>query len=288
MSEAKGTTFIFPPYRLDPGQRLLSRYGQPVSLTPKEFDTLLVLVEAAGNLVGKEELITRVWPDSYVGDGSLARNISVLRRALGEEVIETLPRRGYRIKLPVASMPSNGAVSYVESARADAEAPAQIAVLHAARQAAPRWGRRFLFGSVTLAVLLAAVVTSHFFANTAKAHFSATSRSPIQSIFIEKQGAIDPLDEGFKLIGPDRHYLHTLYNRESNGWDRWRIRSDDQNFYYRTLSENEKDFALQTNWTLTCECALERGEGSLTSTSEARAPASISSFCRKEIDTSSR
>lgn len=58
-----------------------------------------------------------------------------------------------------------------------------------------------------------------------------------------------------------RHYLHTLYNRESNGWDRWRIRTDDQNFYYRALSENEKDFALQTNWTLTCECALERGGG---------------------------
>jgi hypothetical protein len=207
-------------------------------------------------------LIKRIWPNSYVGDGSLARNISVLRKALGEEVIETLPRRGYRIKPPVASMPSNGTISHLEFARADAEVPAPIVALHHIRPAAPRWRRRFLVGSLILAVLLAAVVASRFLAiNTAKAHLSATSASPIQSILIEKQGAIDPLDEGFKLIGPDRHYPHTLYNRENNGWDRWRIRTDDQNFYYRTLSENEKDFALQTNWTLTCECALERGGG---------------------------
>jgi DNA-binding winged helix-turn-helix (wHTH) protein len=261
MTESKAETFIFAPYRLDPGQRLLSRDGQPVSLTPKEFDTLLVLVEAAGNVVGKEELITRVWPDSYVGNGSLARNISVLRKALGEDVIETLPRRGYRIKPPVASLPSNGTVSSVESARADAEALAQLAVLADVREAAPQWRRRFLVGSVSLAVLLAAAVTSRFFANTAKAHLSAKSTRPIQSILIEKRGAIDPLDEAFKLAGRDRHYLHTLYNRESNGWDRWRIITDDQNFYYRALSENEREFALQTDWTLTCVCALERGGG---------------------------
>jgi Transcriptional regulatory protein, C terminal len=222
---------------------------------------LLALLEAAGNVVGKEELITRVWPDTYVGDGSLARNISVLRKALGEDVIETLPRRGYRIKLPVASMPSNGTVSHVESVRADATAPAQTAVLHNVREAAPLWRRRLLVGLASLAVLLAAAVTSRFFVNTAKAHLSAKSTRPIQSILIEKKGAIDPLDEGFKLIGPDRHYLHTLYNRESNGWDRWRIITDDQNFYYRALSENERDFALQTDWTLTCVCSLEKGGG---------------------------
>src|SRR5580698_6429528 len=105
MTESKIATFIFPPYRLDPGQRLLSRDGQPVPLTPKEFETLLVLVEAAGKVVEKEELISRVWPDSYVGDGSLARNISVLRKVLGEDVIETFPRRGYRLTLPVTSVP---------------------------------------------------------------------------------------------------------------------------------------------------------------------------------------
>lgn len=97
------SAFTFPPFRLDASQRLLTRNLQPIPLAPKEFDTLLVLVEAGGSVVDKEELIARVWPDSYVGDGSLARNISVLRKALGEEVIETHRGRGYRITLPFVS-----------------------------------------------------------------------------------------------------------------------------------------------------------------------------------------
>ncbi len=259
MSEAQVATFILPPYRLDPGQRLLSRDGQSVSLTPKEFDTLLVLVEAAGKVVEKEELISRVWPHSYVGDGSLARNISVLRKALGEDVIETLPRRGYRIALPVASMPASMVGPGPELPRADDK---WKSVANAACQAIPWWKSRLLLGSVVTAVLLAAVITARFFAiNTAKAHLSAANTGPIQSILVQKQGALDPLDEGFKLVRPDNHYPHTLYNRESNGWDRWRIITDDQNFYYRALSENERDFALQRDWRLTCVCALERGGG---------------------------
>ncbi len=93
--------YIFGPFRLDAEERKLSRDGTLITLTPKEFDTLLTLVEAAGRVVSKEELIGRVWPDSYVGDGSLARNISVIRKALGEDVVETVPRRGYRLAVPV-------------------------------------------------------------------------------------------------------------------------------------------------------------------------------------------
>jgi TolB-like protein/DNA-binding winged helix-turn-helix (wHTH) protein/Flp pilus assembly protein TadD len=69
---------------------------QPVPITPKEFETLCVLVENAGRLVSKEELIARVWPDSFVGDNSLARNVSVLRKVLGGDLIQTVSRRGYR------------------------------------------------------------------------------------------------------------------------------------------------------------------------------------------------
>lgn len=102
MTDTSTSVFAFYSFRLDPERRSLSRDGQPVWLTPKEFDTLLVLVEAGGRLVDKKELIVRVWPDSYVGDGSLARNISVLRKAMGEGIIETLPRRGYRVMVPVS------------------------------------------------------------------------------------------------------------------------------------------------------------------------------------------
>src|SRR5215469_10271318 len=115
MTAPQERVFTFPPYRLDPSQRLLTSDGQPISLTPKEFDTLLVLVEAAGRVVDKEELINRVWPDSYVGDGSLARNISVLRKTLGDGVIETHRSRGYRIALPI--IPSGPLVLSAEPLR---------------------------------------------------------------------------------------------------------------------------------------------------------------------------
>lgn len=107
MPDSQRLVFSFPPFRLDPSQRLMTRDGQPISLTPKEFDTLVVLVEAAGAVVDKEELVSRVWPDSYVGDGSLARNISVLRKTLGEDVIQTHRGRGYRIALPVVETTIN-------------------------------------------------------------------------------------------------------------------------------------------------------------------------------------
>ncbi len=103
MNDSDCTPLFFGAFRLHPAEGTLARNGQPVALTPKEFDTLVCLVEAQGRVVGKEELLLRVWPDSYVGDGSLARNVSVLRKALGDDVIETVPRRGYRLAIPVTT-----------------------------------------------------------------------------------------------------------------------------------------------------------------------------------------
>lgn len=96
-----GVSYTFGPFLLNPRERLLQRSGLPVHLTPKAFEILLALVENEGRLMGKEELIERVWPDSFVEEGSLAVNISVLRRALGErqsgqKYIENVSGRGYR------------------------------------------------------------------------------------------------------------------------------------------------------------------------------------------------
>lgn len=93
--------YEFGPFRLIPEERQLLRDGEPVALTPKAFDLLVVLVENGGHLVEKEELIRRVWADRFVEEANLSVNISALRRALGEgandnDYVETVPRRGYR------------------------------------------------------------------------------------------------------------------------------------------------------------------------------------------------
>src|SRR6185295_11036423 len=87
-------------------ERLLLRDGVPVPLTPKALDTLLVLVENTGRLLDKEDLMKRVWPDTFVEEAGLTRNISSLRKALfddsaAQQYIETVPKRGYRFTAAV-------------------------------------------------------------------------------------------------------------------------------------------------------------------------------------------
>lgn len=100
-SRASVSAYLFGPFRLKVKDRILEREGVRVQLTPKIVDTLLVLVESAQEVVTKEDLMKAVWPDVTVVESGLTRNISVLRKALEEDVpegtyIETIPRRGYR------------------------------------------------------------------------------------------------------------------------------------------------------------------------------------------------
>ena len=104
--------YQFGPFRLDAAERLLLRDGQPIPLSPKVFDTLLVLVEKHGHLVEKDALIRKVWPDSFVEEANLAHNIFTLRKALGEEengaeYIETVSKRGYRFIARVKELPAD-------------------------------------------------------------------------------------------------------------------------------------------------------------------------------------
>jgi TolB-like protein/DNA-binding winged helix-turn-helix (wHTH) protein/Tfp pilus assembly protein PilF len=99
--------YEFGPFRLDPAERKLTRGNEIVALTPKAFDTLLMLVRNSGHLMEKGELLRTLWPDSFVEEGSLSNNIFLLRKALGEEpaFIETVPRRGYRFIGAVRQFP---------------------------------------------------------------------------------------------------------------------------------------------------------------------------------------
>ncbi len=97
--------YEFESFRIDSEERLLFRGDEPVSLTPKVADTLVLLLANAGRIVGKDELMKTIWPDAFVDEGGLARNISALRKALGEgegiQFIETIPKRGYRFIAPL-------------------------------------------------------------------------------------------------------------------------------------------------------------------------------------------
>jgi DNA-binding winged helix-turn-helix (wHTH) protein len=107
--------YEFGPFRLEPNERRLRRGDEIVALTPKAFDTLSLLVRNSGHLLEKDELIRALWPDSFVEEGNLTNNISLLRKALGEDppYIETVPKRGYRFvgamrQLPLAASPHLG------------------------------------------------------------------------------------------------------------------------------------------------------------------------------------
>jgi TolB-like protein/DNA-binding winged helix-turn-helix (wHTH) protein len=93
--------YQFASFSLDPRKRVVLHNGNPLSLTPKVFDTLLYLVRNPGRILTKDELLRQIWPDSFVEEVNLAVNISTLRKALGENpqesrFIATLPGRGYR------------------------------------------------------------------------------------------------------------------------------------------------------------------------------------------------
>src|ERR1044071_4539425 len=101
MPHNNNVCYEFGPYRLDPNERVLTRAGDTISLTPKATEILLLLVVNAGQLVEKDELLQQVWPDTFVEESNLSQNIFTLRRALGDEragprYIETVARRGYR------------------------------------------------------------------------------------------------------------------------------------------------------------------------------------------------
>ena len=108
-SDLKNIVYEFGPFRLELREHRLVREGRSVPLTGKAFNTLRVLVEGHGKLVSKQDLLSAVWPETTVEENNLDRNISSLRKALGEQAngqsyIETVPRVGYRFVAQVAQI----------------------------------------------------------------------------------------------------------------------------------------------------------------------------------------
>jgi Tol biopolymer transport system component/DNA-binding winged helix-turn-helix (wHTH) protein len=106
----KDEIFVFGAYRLDVRERRLWRENAIVSLSPKTFDLLVIMLQGAGRLLEKDYLIRSVWPDSFVQDANLGVHIATIRKILGktadvEQFIETVPKVGYRFVVPVSCPP---------------------------------------------------------------------------------------------------------------------------------------------------------------------------------------
>jgi len=113
MSNGANRLYEFGPYRIDPSRNLLLRGSQPVPLTSKAFETLLTLVERSEQDVSKEELMRKLWPDTFVEEANLVQHISMVRKALGEtpqdrRYVITLPGRGYRFAEKVRTISREG------------------------------------------------------------------------------------------------------------------------------------------------------------------------------------
>jgi TolB-like protein/DNA-binding winged helix-turn-helix (wHTH) protein/lipopolysaccharide biosynthesis regulator YciM len=109
IDEPNKPLYEFGPFSLDTAELVLHKYGQPLALTPKAIDVLLLLVEHHGRVVAKGELMDRVWADSFVEEGNLKATISMIRKVLDEgtderSYIETVAKRGYRFVAEVKAV----------------------------------------------------------------------------------------------------------------------------------------------------------------------------------------
>jgi len=159
--------FEFGAFRLDPTERLLLREKVPLQLPPKVFDVLVVMVASRGRLLGKDELLRTIWPDSFVEESNLALYISILRKALrdgddGLQYIETVPRHGYR---------------FVAEVREVADAPSESSVPEPVR----RWNRlrRPVFATVLVILAVGLISALRFW----EKHL-APGPAPIQSLAV--------------------------------------------------------------------------------------------------------
>ncbi len=178
-------SYQFGRFCLNPAERTLLREGESVALTPKVFEILLALVENGGQLVEKDNLMKRVWPDTFVEEGNLTQNISLLRKALGEtpngpQFIETVPRRGYRFVAAVSKDTNgrNGSAKPDAGASPGSQSKAAPAEISSATQLLHRLPNRTLV--ITGCAILLTLVSIVFFIG----HSKAVDRSSIDSIAV--------------------------------------------------------------------------------------------------------
>src|SRR4030095_8616990 len=176
MAEQTANFYEFGRFRLKSDERVLLRGDELVPLTPKAFDILLTLLENDGRIVHKDDLMRKVWPNTFVEEGNLTQNVSLLRKALGEsangpQFIETVPRRGYRFVAAVNKINDGGNAVPVENIVSKEPNTVGAATATHSQASLNRGHWTFDFGlgkrlpaiALTLALLIAAVAGIAYF-----------------------------------------------------------------------------------------------------------------------------
>ena len=168
--------YEFGPFRLDTGEKLLSRDGTAVPLEPTQFELLTALVRAAGHLVPRDDLTHAVWKETYVDEGSLTVTISLLRRKLGDtpsqpRYIETVRKSGYRFVAPVTRQPRQAGGQ--EPAEPPVSKPLQRVPLRRHQD-----GIRGLLSFAAMAVLVA-VITGWYWSRSGATHDPTAGPVPL-------------------------------------------------------------------------------------------------------------
>ncbi len=230
MPTAEKRVYEFDGFRVDPVRRRLLRGGELVSLTPKAFAILLALLENRGGVVDKEDLIQRVWPDTFVTEANLTQNISSLRKALGERAndhryVVTVPGRGYSFVAEVREVPreSTGELTISREPPVVAELPvtrrlqvagevedppAAPALLPAPPsdtaviRSLPSRGRQRFLAAVVLGALVAALATGGFLFYNGRKNFQPRRRTSGAPAAIPARPTVAVL--GFRNLSGDR------------------------------------------------------------------------------------
>jgi DNA-binding winged helix-turn-helix (wHTH) protein/TolB-like protein/Tfp pilus assembly protein PilF len=194
MGQQDNHSYEFGRFRLKVAERVLLREGELVPLTPKVFDILVTLVEHGGQIVSKDDLMKRVWPNTFVEEGNLTQNISLLRKALGEtpggvQFIETVPRRGYRFVAETNRAAANGNRS--------GELPASEPVVSIPNTASqPGGSRRTPIFALVAGLVVVSIIGVFYFTSSGK----TGNPSAIQSIAV-----LPFIDES---SDPDAEYIN--------------------------------------------------------------------------------
>lgn len=171
MSKPAGSLYEFGPFRLDPQERLLVRDGQPLSVTPKAFDTLVFLIENNGHLIAKNTLMQAIWPDTFVEEVNLSQNVSLLRKVLGDtpqeqRYIQTVAGRGYRFCAEVRSIEAEETGGTSESVIVESHTQSRLVI-----EESHIWDRRVMAVMVLLLAVAAGAgvyqVWSHYHSSRA-------------------------------------------------------------------------------------------------------------------------